>query len=773
MSSSPTICVSPNFVFPTTRSPQRDGVDYFSVTRHNSMLQHPPQPRSPSVRSQTLQPSVSAHSKVHDSISSTASDQTVVADAPRKAKRTDSALSTETLCEEGSGYFARRASQSSQPSAPPPAAPAAPPPLLQLNSLPGPTQPPRLTKQNTVPTLTLSHELSFDRIQQTQLSSLNKMGPALAKRDLTASLPSDVSGIAGDELAALLAQAAPQNLLIIDIRPFNDYAKAHVRGAVNMCLPSTLFKRANFSLRKCINSLSDYERSVVSAFCSQEDVVDPSAAPMVILYDSQSSGGRSGNTQNLANMCLKFSQDMKHYRVYALRGGFQAFSAAHAACTESDVGFEAAAAAVPPGQQRPAPPPLTARTMSLSQLPFEKTPVLSRFVLPEAKAMFKIRHNEEQLTAKTADFGLLVDYCQLSPQEQQQLPALIKKSAAQICDEFAQLEMLEKRRLSGALNSCARGSSGLDALSLELSSPPPTISSGIEFGYKNRYKDIFLYEHSRVKLRDVDAQQQCDYINASYLASSSGSQRYIATQGPLKDTVGDFWKIVVNDKVPLILSLTQETENGVSKCFPFWKSGSYASNNNVLTVTEVDAQSVELNVGNASLPESTKSILLRAFEVQVDQQPTRHRVIQAHVLSWPDMELIVNPKDLLSLVFMKNYLMGALGSSAPILVHCSAGCGRTGSFCAVDSIISELERAPAGSQVGADVIFSTVNALRKQRVSMVQTLRQYFLIYDLVMMYSRHQVYARAGKAVPASSEWDNFDNLRIIQDFVHGPRTT
>lgn len=772
MSSSPTFCVSPNFVFPATRSPQLDGFDYFSVTRHNSMLQHPPQPRSP-VRPQALQPSALAHSKVHDSISLTASDQTVVADAPRKAKRTDLALSTETLCEEALGYFARRALQPPPPPlAPPPAAPAAPPPLLLLNSLPGPTHPPRLTKQNTVPTLTLSNELSFDRIQQTQLNSLNKMGPALAKRDLTASLPLDVMGITGDELSALLAQAAPQNMLTIDIRPFNDYAKAHVRGAVNMCLPSTLFKRANFSLRKCINSLSDYERSVVLAFCLQEDVVDPLAAPMVILYDSQSSGERLGNTQNLANMCLKFLQDMQHFRVYALRGGFQAFSASHTACTESDVGFEAAAAAVLPGQ-RPAPPPLAARTMSLSQLPFEKTPVLSRFVLPEAKTMFKIRHNEEQLTAKTADFGLLVDYHHLLPQEQQQLPALIKKSAAQICDEFAQLEVLEKRRLSGALNSCARGASGLDALLLELLSPPPTISLGIEFGYKNRYKDIFLYEHSRVKLRDVDAQQQCDYINASYLASSLGSQRYIATQGPLKDTVGDFWKIVVNDKVPLILSLTQETENGVSKCFPFWKLGLYASNNNVLTVTEVDAQLVELNVGNASLPELTKSILLRAFEVQVDHQPTRHRVIQAHVLLWPDMELIVNPKDLLLLVFMKNYLMGAIGLRAPILVHCLAGCGRTGSFCAVDSIISELERVPAGGEVGADVIFSTVNALRKQRVLMVQTLRQYFLIYDLVMMYLRHRVNACAGKAVPASSKWDSFDNLRIIQDFVQGPQST
>ncbi|CAH2355342.1 hypothetical protein CLIB1423_25S00144 [[Candida] railenensis] len=656
-------------------------------------------------------------------------------------------------------------------------------------------EPPVLRKQVTLPTLKISHELSFNNIQKTQLNALNKLNSgsthSVIKKDLNSSLPFDVHVINSLDLSNILnSEQSKSKLLMIDIRPFNDYVKSHIKNSINVCLPSTLLKRQNFSLTKCINSLSDYERTSLTSFYmthndSNESTLD-SDPPIILLYDNFSSGFQTNNTQSLSNMCQKFLKDWKKFKVYVLKDGFQEFrknfdsfneSGARAINEENVDGINAGVDLLPPtpistkggGLKGGSPKFNSPGSVSSRSFVQENTPVLSRFVLPESKTVFKIRHNEEQFQKNEinpADFKLLTEYEKLSKYESDQLPNWIKKSNVEICNEFNKLELLEQERLTNALslgNNPITSSVHGDFLE-SIRSPPPTISSGFEFGYKNRYKDIFLYEHSRVKLRDFETKQECDYINASYLTSigkDSKTTKYIATQGPLNETVGDFWKCVVNEKVPLIISLTKETENGVMKCSPFWKSGFYKSNGNQIKVEEIESEVVSINNNEFNKNSTTKSIILRNFEVQIDHK-VRHKVIQIHVLSWPDMELIMNPKDLLSIIYLKKYVMNKISSTAPILVHCSAGCGRTGSLCAIDTVIDLVESSAADE----NLIFNSVNKFRKQRVSMVQTLRQYILIYDLVLIYLRHNIYRRAG-SIPEDCLWSSFNDLKIIDNFI------
>lgn len=885
MSSSPTICASPNFIFPATKSSpvKEDTFDYFSISNN---IQSIPEGKHSSAKGSKT------HAKFNDSISSINSDQTLVSSHPRRLnKRTDSSLSTETLIDDPvknisknfmnlslavpktkyhpSSFSAvdntngsrdsnkieqRRLSSATESNFPedytnPPAENSAVDTTPEQPFFPITTSIsssssdsisiPKLRKQRTLPNL----ELSFNTIQETQLKNLSKFHniPRLViKKDLSSTLSSEVRIINSADLCNTLSNdVAP--ILVVDIRPFNDYVKSHIQGAINVCLPSTLLKRPNYSLSKCINSLSDYERVTISDFCNRD-----SAEFKVVLYDNYSTGCLSNNSQNLSHMCQKFINDWKEFHVYVLQNGFQEFLKHFQDFTESGAASRGAISnnhtninsnsetvtgtnmhmnhsngeiskngtldnnfqgndlkeqnkdnslnagvtnGFPNTSSTPRTPGLHTKSSSLNGASFfstphkrpsphssrtfsvgsgsprsDNTPVLSRFLLPETKSFFKIRHNEEQLIVPdleedSSNFQLLVDYRDLSILEKEKLPKWIMKSSSEICKEFTNLELLEQSRLTNALNMGVN-SSKLDALG-GLSSPPPTISSGIEYGYKNRYKDIFLYEHSRVKLNDFERTQQCDYINASYLRDGDDI-KYIATQGPLQETIGDFWKCVVNDKVPLIVSLTQETENGVSKCSPFWKPGKYRSNFNSITVTELESETIQPI--HEKLLTKSQSIIFRSFEIKIDESMA-HKVIQIQVLSWPDMDLIMNPKDLLSIVFLKNYLLKEIDSTAPVLVHCSAGCGRTGSLCAVDTVIETLINTKVGSD---NLIYDTVNRFRKQRVSMVQTVRQYLLIYDLILIFLRNRIYSENNEPVVGECQWDSFNDLNIVQNFIN-----
>lgn len=297
-----------------------------------------------------------------------------------------------------------------------------------------------------------------------------------------------------------------------------------------------------------------------------------------------------------------------------------------------------------------------------------------------------------------------------------------------------------------------------------------TISSGVELGIKNRYKDIFPYEHSRVVLKkhsissipscsvksDDYSQTWENYINANYLnvptfpllpkshQKNPQRVRYIATQAPLSSTVYDFFTCILNNDVPLVVTLTDSFENGVEKCFPYWNQGDY--------------DGIKVDVLEAvSIPVVTKSygraeIYLRRLQLSYDNDKT-FETLQLHIKDWPDLGTLLDPTQIIQTINLKNLVIKGLldrkvyaEDSVPvILVHCSAGCGRTGTWCTVDSIISNLdvydvlqrqfEEEDIHTTKLFDPIVWTINTFRKQRISIVQNVNQFLFIYDCLLYY--------------------------------------
>lgn len=299
-----------------------------------------------------------------------------------------------------------------------------------------------------------------------------------------------------------------------------------------------------------------------------------------------------------------------------------------------------------------------------------------------------------------------------------------------------------------------------------------TISLGIELGIKNRYKDIFPYEHSRVILNKrllssishSDSHTTStleDYINANYLnvphftlpVSTDGqvthsnprNVRYIATQAPLASTVHDFYTCILNDSVPLVLTLTDSYENGVEKCFPYWDEGNY----NGIQVNVLE----KTCVSTPSMSNDKTSIFLRRLQLTYDDGKT-FETLQLHIKDWPDLGTLIDPTQIIQAINLKNVVINGLFNNhvyaddytPTILVHCSAGCGRTGTWCTVDSIISNLEVFdilqhecsvdPSSSRDKLyDPIVWTINTFRKQRISIVQNVNQFLFIYDCLLYY--------------------------------------
>lgn len=397
--------------------------------------------------------------------------------------------------------------------------------------------------------------------------------------------------------------------------------------------------------------------------------------------------------------------------------------------------------------------------------------------------------------------------------------AKTKYSSKNFIEKFNYLENMEKERMNKILTNESYDNGNGDADG-DADGSPLRIA-GVEMGHKNRYKDVLPFENTRVRIPNTKS--GCDYINASYLtsidnymekpiavASTSTKKhiKYIATQGPLNNTIGDFWRTVYEHKSPIIVSLTEERDGFIEKCANFWKTQT-VHGNGLIKVTELesvvfDSTSTSAYTGSdhdedyvraANAGDSKSSIVLRRISVEVDNE-AQHEVIQFHLKNWNDLGTFTNYDELLLVVFLKNFILRqmhlrfdknvfkASNEEIPVVVHCSAGCGRTGTFCSIDSAIAyELNHYAAdlandavsenstpklpefkfpeaasvgGSSYGNDVattaqpseldpVYDNVEKFRKQRVSTVQTLRQYLLIYDTLLIFYKYKQTGKLG----------------------------
>ncbi|XP_055949369.1 phosphatidylinositol phosphatase PTPRQ-like isoform X2 [Argiope bruennichi] len=224
---------------------------------------------------------------------------------------------------------------------------------------------------------------------------------------------------------------------------------------------------------------------------------------------------------------------------------------------------------------------------------------------------------------------------------------------------------------------------------------------------KNRWLNIFPYDHSRVKLLPLGDEPGSDFVNANYVPGYSSLREYIATQGPLANTVDDFWRMIWEQSVSMIVMLTQCVERGKNKCEQYWPDAGEAKHYGDMQVRTISESMLS-------------SYIIRLFHVQLGSQ--ERRVKQMHFTHWPDFGCPECPDDLINFIrAVRDHLPRF--KPGPIVVHCSAGVGRTGTFIAVDRLSQQLRSTDSID------IFGTVMELRHHRINMVQTEDQYIYIH--------------------------------------------
>ncbi|KAL5010257.1 hypothetical protein ScPMuIL_012562 [Solemya velum] len=253
----------------------------------------------------------------------------------------------------------------------------------------------------------------------------------------------------------------------------------------------------------------------------------------------------------------------------------------------------------------------------------------------------------------------------------------------------------------------------------ELSKISPTYScTDAERHYnipKNRFYDILPFDHTRVKLQTSEDEGCMDYINASYIPGARLQREYIAAQGPLAGTIDDFWRMVWEHNSTVIVMLTKCKEGYQIKCEKYWpeeieEPKQYGDI--VVTTTSVSAMGkYNISVFCLRLGEEIRTVKHFQF------------------LRWPDYTASLRHSAMIDFVETIRSHMTP-GMEGPLIVHCSAGIGRTGTYIAVDTLMQKLKTCDPMSTVD---VFDTVLKARENRHKMVLNEQQYIFIYDCLL----------------------------------------
>ncbi|KAL2866815.1 uncharacterized protein BJX67DRAFT_372260 [Aspergillus lucknowensis] len=335
-----------------------------------------------------------------------------------------------------------------------------------------------------------------------------------------------------EHCAELLVSFA-NDVMLLDVRPYAHFSKGNIKGSLNLCIPTTLLRRPSFDTKKLANTFTDE--------ADRKNFARWKQYRYIIVYDASTVSMKDATP--LANLLKKFSVEGWKGDGLILMGGYRAFSIKFPELTQ---------------QQQQA---LSSQTKESSHMQIElpqSAPVAGGCNIPESSNIAipffgNIRQHMDLLDGSLSESkrrSLPPWLRQVSdPTDQGRIAAL----------RFLDIEKAELERMKQAL------------------SRPSTKTfrvAGIEKGTKNRYNDIYPYDHTRVRLHDIP-HGGCDYVNASYMKAEYSDRYYIATQAPVPDTFDDFWRVVWEQDVRLVVSLTAEVERGQVKCHPYWKSGTY------------------------------------------------------------------------------------------------------------------------------------------------------------------------------------------------------
>ncbi|XP_067394396.1 receptor-type tyrosine-protein phosphatase C [Emydura macquarii macquarii] len=235
---------------------------------------------------------------------------------------------------------------------------------------------------------------------------------------------------------------------------------------------------------------------------------------------------------------------------------------------------------------------------------------------------------------------------------------------------------------------------------------------------KNRYIDILPYDYNRVELSEINGDPGSDYINASHIDGFKEPRKYIAAQGPKDETTDDFWRMIWEQKATIIVMVTRCEEMNRNKCAQYWPS----TENSTATFGDIVVKSNESKM--------CPDYIVQKLHITNKKEKTPGRdVTHIQFTSWPDHGVPEDPHLLLKLRRRVNALSNFF--SGPIVIHCSAGVGRTGTYIGIDAMLEGLEVE------GRVDVYGYVVKLRRQRCLMVQVEAQYILIHQALVEYNQ------------------------------------
>ncbi|KAM4575175.1 receptor-type tyrosine-protein phosphatase S isoform 1-T3 [Fundulus diaphanus] len=258
---------------------------------------------------------------------------------------------------------------------------------------------------------------------------------------------------------------------------------------------------------------------------------------------------------------------------------------------------------------------------------------------------------------------------------------------------------------------------------------------------KNRYANVIAYDHSRVILAPIEGITGSDYINANYIDGYRKQNAYIATQGPLPETFGDFWRMVWEQRTATVVMMTRLEEKSRIKCDQYWPSRG-TETYGMTQVTLLDT--IEL-----------ATFCVRTFSLHKNGSSEKREVRQFQFTAWPDHGVPEYPTPFLA--FLRRVKTCNPPDAGPIIAHCSAGVGRTGCFIVIDAMLERIKHEKTVD------IYGHVTLMRSQRNYMVQTEDQYSFIHDALL-----EAVACGNTEVAARSLYSYIQKLAQVESGEH-----
>ncbi|XP_041117879.1 receptor-type tyrosine-protein phosphatase delta-like isoform X16 [Polyodon spathula] len=228
---------------------------------------------------------------------------------------------------------------------------------------------------------------------------------------------------------------------------------------------------------------------------------------------------------------------------------------------------------------------------------------------------------------------------------------------------------------------------------------------------KNRYANVIAYDHSRVLLFAIEGIPGSDYVNSNYIDGYRKQNAYIATQGPLPETFGDIWRMIWEQRSANVVMMTKLEERSRVKCDQYWPTRG-TETYGLIQVTLLDT--VEL-----------ATYCVRTFALYKNGSSEKREVRQFQFTAWPDHGVPEHPTPFLA--FLRRVKACNPPDAGPMVVHCSAGVGRTGCFIVIDAMLERIKHEKTVD------IYGHVTLMRAQRNYMVQTEDQYIFIHDALL----------------------------------------